>query len=194
MESGRVWVSSVHFPEMARNTHTTAAGSNDGHAACHCAHAVLRVHYAALAAVIPHCAVLLLAGFNVEHVAYKNIDMTMWDVGGQTKLRHLWHHYYEGSHALIYVVDSNDTERLEEAREELRGILDSDAFPSDAVVLVYANKQDLPSASPPSDVAAALGLPDLRRKWFVQGGCATTGDGLFEGMEWLASTLNERKG
>lgn len=133
----------------------------------------------------------MCAGFNVEHVAYKNIDMTMWDVGGQTKLRHLWHHYYEGSNALIYVVDSNDVDRLEEAREELHGILSSDAFPSDAVVLVFANKQDLPSASPPSDVAAALGLPELRRKWYVQGSCASNGDGLFEGMDWLATTLNE---
>ena len=137
------------------------------------------------------CPLHACAGFNVEHVAYKNIDMTMWDVGGQTKLRHLWHHYYEGSNALIYVVDSNDVERLEEAREELHGILSSDAFPSDAVVLVFANKQDLPSARAPSDVAGDLGLPELRRKWYVQGSCASNGDGLFEGMDWLATTLNE---
>lgn len=141
--------------------------------------------------IYAHCTHVVYAGFNVEHVAYKNIDMTMWDVGGQTKLRHLWHHYYEGSNALIYVVDSNDVERLEEAREELHGILSSDAFPSDAVVLVFANKQDLPSARPPSDVASDLGLPELRRKWYVQGSCASNGDGLFEGMDWLATTLNE---
>ncbi len=54
-----------------------------------------------------------------------------------------------------------------------------------------AHQQDLPSASPPSDVAAALGLPELRRKWYVQGSCASNGDGLFEGMDWLATTLNE---
>jgi len=33
-------------------------------------------------------------GFNVEHVQYKKIDMTMWDVGGQDKIRRLWRHYY----------------------------------------------------------------------------------------------------
>jgi len=131
-------------------------------------------------------------GFNVEHVAYKNLDFTMWDVGGQTKLRHLWHHYYEGSNALIYVVDSNDVERMEEAREEMQGILESDAFPADAVVLVFANKQDLPRALAPSEVADKMGLPNLRnRKWYVQGSCAENGDGLFEGLDWLATTLNE---
>ena len=129
----------------------------------------------------------------MEHVEYKNLDFTMWDVGGQTKLRHLWHHYYEGSDALIYVVDSNDVERMEEAREELHGILEADAFPDDAVVLVFANKQDLPHALQPSDVAERMGLPSLRsRKWYVQGACAENGDGLFEGLDWLASAVNEK--
>jgi len=131
-------------------------------------------------------------GFNVEHVEYKNIDMTMWDVGGQTKLRHLWHHYYEGSNALIYVVDSADVDRIDEAREELTGVLDSESFPKDAALVVFANKQDLPGALAPSDIAERMGLPEMRdRKWYVQGSCAANGDGLFEGLDWLATTVNE---
>ena len=45
-------------------------------------------------------------GFNVESVVYKNISMTVWDVGGQTKIRPLWQHYYENTDAVIYAVDS----------------------------------------------------------------------------------------
>lgn len=60
-----------------------------------------------------------MSGFNVETVDYKNVSFTVWDVGGQEKLRPLWRHYYSNSSAIIYVVDSNDPQRLAESREEL---------------------------------------------------------------------------
>merc|ERR1712117_573129 len=53
-------------------------------------------------------------GFNVEKVTYKNVGMTIWDVGGQTKIRPLWRHYYMNTHALIWVVDSTDKEYIQE--------------------------------------------------------------------------------
>ena len=58
-------------------------------------------------------------GFNVETVEYKNISFTVWDVGGQDKIRPLWRHYFQNTQGLIFVVDSNDRERVGEAREEL---------------------------------------------------------------------------
>ena len=62
-------------------------------------------------------------GFNVETVEYKNIHFNVWDVGGQDKIRLLWRHYYANTHSLIYVVDSNDRERIQENREELHKML-----------------------------------------------------------------------
>jgi ADP-ribosylation factor protein 1 len=47
-------------------------------------------------------------GFNVETVAYKNVNFQVWDVGGQDKIRALWRHYYVGCDGVIFVVDSND--------------------------------------------------------------------------------------
>jgi small GTP-binding protein len=58
-------------------------------------------------------------GFQVEHVIYKNLDFTVWDVGGQDKIRPLWRHYYQNTQGLIFVVDSNDRDRIEDAKEEL---------------------------------------------------------------------------
>merc|ERR1712203_116189 len=84
-------------------------------------------------------------GFNVETVEYKNISFTVWDVGGQDKIRPLWRHYYQGTQGLIFVVDSNDRDRAEDAREELMKMLNEDEM-RDAVLLVFANKQDLPQA------------------------------------------------
>merc|ERR1712131_371995 len=79
-------------------------------------------------------------GFNVETVEYKNISFTVWDVGGQDKIRPLWRHYYQNTQGLIFVVDSNDRERIGEAREELMRMLNEDEL-RDAVLLVFANKQ-----------------------------------------------------
>jgi len=84
-------------------------------------------------------------GFNVEEVVYKNIAFNVWDVGGQNRIRLLWKHYLENNHGLIFVVDSNDSERMEEAQEELHKLL-ADEEMSKVAVLVFANKQDIPGA------------------------------------------------
>jgi GTPase SAR1 family protein len=62
-------------------------------------------------------------GFNVETVEYKNISFTVWDVGGQDKIRPLWRHYFQNTQGLIFVVDSNDRDRVGEARDELHRML-----------------------------------------------------------------------
>mmetsp|Transcript_6944 Transcript_6944/g.19701 ORF Transcript_6944/g.19701 Transcript_6944/m.19701 type:complete len:182 (+) Transcript_6944:64-609(+) len=132
-------------------------------------------------------------GFNVETVEYKNLSFTVWDVGGQDKIRPLWRHYYQGTNGLIYVIDSNDRDRIEDAREELSKMLNEDEM-RDAVVLVFANKQDLPNAMTAAEVTEKLGLHNLRsRQWFIQSACATTGDGLYEGLDWLSRTLSSKK-
>lgn len=66
----------------------------------------------------------------------------------------------------------------------------------DTVVLVLANKQDLPNAISTSDVIGRLALGTLGggRHWHVQGTCATTGDGLFDGLDWLTATLMKTGG
>ena len=79
-------------------------------------------------------------GFNVEEVTYKNISFHVWDVGGQDKIRPLWRHYFQNTQGLIFVIDSNDRERVGEARDELHRMLQEDEL-RDAVLLIFANKQ-----------------------------------------------------
>ena len=71
----------------------------------------------------------------------------MWDVGGQDKIRPLWRHYFQNTQGIIFVVDSNDRDRIVEAREELQRMLNEDEL-RDAILLVFANKQDLPVRIP----------------------------------------------
>merc|ERR1712170_115490 len=130
-------------------------------------------------------------GFNVETVEYKNIKFTMWDVGGQDKLRPLWRHYFENTNGVIFVVDSNDKDRVANARDELHKMLAEDEL-RDAVLLVFANKQDLPNAMSTAEVTDKLGLHSMRqRNWFIQGSCATSGEGLFEGLDWMSANIKK---
>lgn len=128
-------------------------------------------------------------GFNVETVEYKNISFTVWDVGGQDKIRPLWRHYFQNTHGLIFVVDSNDRERIAEAADELQRMLNEDEL-RDAILLVFANKQDLPQAMPAAELTERLGLNNLRgRRWYIQSTCATQGQGLYEGLDWLSNEV-----
>merc|ERR1711941_92609 len=131
-------------------------------------------------------------GFNVETVEYKNINFTVWDVGGQDKIRPLWRHYFQNTQGLIFVVDSNDRDRVGEASEELQKMLREDEL-RDATLLVLANKQDLPNAMSVSELTDKLGLHSLGScKWYIQATCATTGDGPYEGLDWLSSALTSK--
>ncbi|KAK7896718.1 hypothetical protein WMY93_022043 [Mugilogobius chulae] len=131
-------------------------------------------------------------GFNVETVEYKNICFTVWDVGGQDKIRPLWRHYFQNTQGLIFVVDSNDRERIREAEEELTKMIQEDEL-KDAVILVFANKQDLPNAMGVSELTDKLHLHSRRDKtWYIQATCATQGTGLYEGLDWLSSELEKR--
>uniref|UniRef100_A0A3Q0S7C4 ADP ribosylation factor 5 n=1 Tax=Amphilophus citrinellus TaxID=61819 RepID=A0A3Q0S7C4_AMPCI len=130
-------------------------------------------------------------GFNVETVEYKNISFTVWDVGGQTIIRPLWRHYYVNTQGLIFVVDSNDPERVKEAADELHALLQENEL-ADVAVLVFANKQDLPRAMSVSDITEALGLKGVSQPWLVQPSCAVSGSGLVEGLDWLSNQIQNQ--
>ena len=91
-------------------------------------------------------------------------------------------------------MDSSDDARLNEARDELHRVLSDDLL-RDASVLVLANKQDLPHVIPTSRIADCLGLRGLahRNAWYIQGCSAVSGDGIFEGLDWLHTTLREKR-
>ena len=87
------------------------------------------------------------------------------------------------------MVDSNDRDRVVEARDELRRMLNEDKL-RDAVLLVFANKQDLPNAMNAAEITDKLGLYSLRqRHWYIQSTCATSGGGPYEGRDWLSNNI-----
>ncbi|XP_036098145.1 ADP-ribosylation factor-like protein 14 [Molossus molossus] len=126
-------------------------------------------------------------GFNVEMIELeKRLSFTVWDVGGQEKMRTVWGCYCERISGLVYVVDSTDKRRLEDSRREFEHILKNEHIKNVPVVLL-ANKQDVPGALTAEDITRMFKVKKLccDRNWYVQPCCALTGDGLAEGFRKL---------
>ena len=130
-------------------------------------------------------------GFNVETIKINNMKMNIWDLGAQSKIIELWPHYYKEADCLIYVVDSSDRRRLKTAKELVwKAIEDEDL--KDVPILIFANKQDL-GVMNTQEIVSGLGLEELKgRPWYVQGCSAISGDGLFEGFEWVSKQIGDK--
>ncbi|CAH0484926.1 unnamed protein product [Peronospora farinosa] len=128
-------------------------------------------------------------GFNLESFNYKNIKFTAWDIGGQEKIRSLWMHYLYNNDAIIFVVDAADIERIDEAKEALHLIFESEELAT-TKLLVYANKQDQPNALSANELRERLELQDVTKNpTYVQPCIANTGEGLYEGLDWLSKAV-----
>ncbi|KAJ0622902.1 putative small GTPase superfamily, ARF/SAR type, P-loop containing nucleoside triphosphate hydrolase [Helianthus annuus] len=120
-----------------------------------------------------------LKELNENTVEYQNISFTVWDVWGQDKIRPLWRHYFQNTQGLIFEVDSNDRDRVVEVRNELHRMLNEDEL-RDVVLLMFANKQDLPNAMNAAEITDKLGLHSLRQRyWYIQSTYATFREGLY---------------
>ena len=90
-------------------------------------------------------------------------------------------------------MDSLDRDRVAEARDQLQLMLNEDEL-RDSLLLVFANKQDLPNAMNAAEISERLGLQMLRqRDWYIQATCATTGEGLYEGLKLLDINLKKKR-
>lgn len=131
-------------------------------------------------------------GFNVETITFKNMNIHVWDVGGQDKIRPLWRHYFQNADALIFMVDSADPERFSEAQSELFKVISDNYLKDIKFLLVLANKMDLPTAQPIKKVVDALKLNQIRQfPWYIQATNAQSGEGLAEGLSQIHKAFNQ---
>eukprot|EP00897_Mesotaenium_endlicherianum_P005497 jgi/Mesen1/4976/ME000248S04264 len=132
-------------------------------------------------------------GFNIQTMQFKDYQLNIWDVGGQKTLRPYWRNYFERTDGLIWVIDSADVRRLGDCRAELHGLLQEERL-AGATLLIFANKQDIPGAVTSADIARILELEVMEksRHYHIVSCSAITGEGLFEGFEWLVSDIGSR--
>ena len=127
-------------------------------------------------------------GSNVEEISYNNVKLQAWDLGGQESTRSVWNVYFVNTDAIIYVIDTHD-ETYDDSKTQFYKLLSNDAL-KNAIILIYANKQDLPGAKSVAEIIQIYELDTIKDHiWHIQPCSAQTGEGLITGMKWLSDQL-----
>ena len=127
-------------------------------------------------------------GSNVEEISYNNVKLQAWDLGGQESTRSIWNVYYVNTDAIIYVIDTHD-ETYDDSKTQFYKLLSNETL-KNAVILIYANKQDLPGAKNVAEIIQIYELDTIKDHiWHIQPCSAQTGEGLITGMKWLSDQL-----
>ena len=79
-------------------------------------------------------------GFNIKSATTAGFKLNVWDIGGQKHIRPYWKNYFQNTDAIVYMVDSADKRRMDEAAEELKELMEDETL-SGVPVLIFANKQ-----------------------------------------------------
>jgi len=115
--------------------------------------------------------------------------LVTWDVGGQRSLIGMWDRYFNEAHAVVFVIDSSDTVRMDEARSTFHTVV-ADPRLAGAPVLLLCNKMDKDDAIDPDVVADAFGVTDVPdHNMHVAPICAKDGTGVTEAFDWLLAAL-----
>ncbi|CAI0559360.1 unnamed protein product [Linum tenue] len=110
-------------------------------------------------------------GSNVEEVVYNNLRFEV------------------GTNAIIVVIDITDRARISIIKEELFRLLGHDEL-QQAVVLVFANKQDMKDAMTPAEITYTLSLHIIKNHdWHIHACCVLIGEDLYDGLRWIAQQV-----
>ena len=127
--------------------------------------------------------------YSEESLDYNDMNLISWDIGSANFPKYIYK-LYQNTDGIIFVLDSHDRDRDEDAYDELKLILEEI---KDCPILIMANKQDLNSALTPFEVKEKLEMEKLKdRIWLVQGTSAITGQGIEKSFDWMISILNQK--
>ena len=128
-------------------------------------------------------------GFNVEEVVIGNVNIKIFDIGGQDSLRQLWPHYYQSASGIAFVIDSADLDRIELARNELHALFSSKDLVGKPF-LILLNKQDLPNAKKKHEMIDILQLKQVTSSNYHVLECiASKNEQLTTGFLWLSEHI-----
>ena len=145
-------------------------------------------------------------GLNLGKIDTNGVRLNFWDLGGQEELQALWDKYYQvphlmsymyhgatsqECHAIIYVVDSSDRERIEQSKETFNSMIKNEHVRG-VPLLVAANKQDLVDCMGVREVKPLFeGNLELvgGREVMTLATSGLAGDGVVEGIDWVAQCV-----
>lgn len=128
-----------------------------------------------------------------EEFQQDGIHFVTHDLGGHQIARRIWTEYGADADGIIFLVDSHDHERLDEAQEELANICREEAM-EEIPILVLGNKIDLPNSLSEVDLHKALSLNQLQgissaRPMQLFMCSLVKKQGYKEGIQWLSQNL-----
>lgn len=127
-------------------------------------------------------------GVNREVIDLPNLELDIFDLGGQVDFRPLWSEINEKSDALIYVVDGANYLRLDESKEAFHTIIKTQ-IRKRIPVLILLNKVDLDNTIPRTEFVQHFDLLQFDITWAVFETSAITGEGLYGAFEWLVGKI-----
>ena len=132
-------------------------------------------------------------GFNAEYINKESWEknISIWDVGGNKKIRCLWVHYFENLNGIIWVYDISNKERIEESQNELKKLLDAPKIEKNIPLLIYANKSDLNINGNKTD-DFLLGIQDYinNRPYYIKECNINDIESYEDGLDWLYMNIN----
>eukprot|EP00002_Diphylleia_rotans_P027048 TRINITY_DN5412_c0_g2_i1.p1 TRINITY_DN5412_c0_g2~~TRINITY_DN5412_c0_g2_i1.p1 ORF type:complete len:156 (-),score=30.11 TRINITY_DN5412_c0_g2_i1:138-605(-) len=132
---------------------------------------------------------------HVEDILIGGVQFHTWDLGGHDMVRSSWKQFYVRADAIVFMVDSADTDRFQEAKAELQSLL-SDKSLDGVSIAVLANKSDLPDSVPIKDLILELGLDPTKmgdveqtKPTQVFSTSVYDGTGYPEAFRWISSLI-----
>ena len=132
--------------------------------------------------------------YPVNRNKYKDYSLISFDMYNNEKIRKIYSQYLTFTNGIVFVIDSADSERLEESFKELRFLINKTET-QDKPLLIFANKQDLKDSISPNEMIKKYKLDDICnniRKWKIQGCSATYIIGIIEGLDWITKLIDEK--
>ncbi|OAF67561.1 ADP-ribosylation factor L [Intoshia linei] len=130
--------------------------------------------------------------FNVDNFKFKNLNLNVWDIGGQDKFVSKWNHHFQNTDVLIFVIDSSDISRVRQASKRLHECLQHQLL-ENVLLMVLANKQDMPNSLKIDEMITRLELEKVVQWWICHPTCALTGEGLIEAFTILSKKIKKDK-
>ena len=128
--------------------------------------------------------------YYIYEMHYENYKFLEIDLGFCNSVR--LENYSFNENGIIFIVDSTDKDRIEDALEEFNKILKLEKF-KDHPILIFANKQDLDEAFSPDVIIEIFEIKEIKgRSFHVQGCSAKNGNGIEKGLDWMGNILNKK--
>ncbi|MFW9930073.1 MAG: ADP-ribosylation factor family protein [Candidatus Thorarchaeota archaeon] len=130
-------------------------------------------------------------GYNAESLEIAKLKINVLDLGGQKAFRSTWTMHLNNLNCLIWVIDSSTPDRFNEAVTEFDLI--KDLIPSQAIIIVLANKQDSEDAESIETIKRVMKLQFLMFKWKIFPTSTITNEGLRDAFTWMYENLTQEK-